>query len=132
MAYRGHKLITHGGTVSGFSGQVHRFVDDDITIIVLTNSKSGADRIGYAEVLANGIADLYFKPTRLTNSANRGSDLSGSKRGAIFKYGSEWSVLLCLFEPFEGFVQSRRKGPNSNKFPATPKSNSSSSALVEN
>lgn len=60
MTYKGHKLITHGGTVSGFSGQVHRFVNDGITIIVLTNSKSGADRIGYAEVLANGIANLYF------------------------------------------------------------------------
>ena len=60
MAYKGHKLFTHGGTVSGFSSQVHRFVDDKITIIVLTNSKSGADRIGYAEVLANGIANLYF------------------------------------------------------------------------
>lgn len=60
MTYKGHRLITHGGTVSGFSGQVHRFVDDKITVIVLTNSKSGADRIGYAEVLANGIADLYF------------------------------------------------------------------------
>ena len=60
MTYKGRKLFTHGGTVSGFSGQVHRFVDDKITIIVLANSKSGADRIGYAEVLANGIARLYF------------------------------------------------------------------------
>ncbi len=60
MTYKGRKLFTHGGTLSGFSGQIHRFVDDKITIIVLTNSKSGADRIGYAEVLANGIADLYF------------------------------------------------------------------------
>lgn len=70
MTYKGRKLFTHGGTVSGFSAQVHRFVDDKITIIVLANSKSGADRIGYAEVLANGIADLYFsdksgiKPSR--------------------------------------------------------------------
>jgi CubicO group peptidase (beta-lactamase class C family) len=58
MSYKGHKLITHGGTVSGFSGVIHRFVDDKVTIIVLTNSKSGPDRIGYSEVLANGIADL--------------------------------------------------------------------------
>lgn len=59
-SYKGRKLFTHGGTVSGFSGQIHRFVDDKVTIIVLTNSKSGADRIGFAEVLARGIADLYF------------------------------------------------------------------------
>lgn len=60
MSYKGHKLFTHGGTVSGFSGVIHRFVDDKVTIIVLTNSKSGADRVGYSEVLANGIADSYL------------------------------------------------------------------------
>ena len=59
-SYKGHKLFTHGGTVSGFSSVIHRFMDDKVTIMVLTNSKSGADRIGYAEVLANGIASLYF------------------------------------------------------------------------
>jgi D-alanyl-D-alanine carboxypeptidase len=60
-SYKGRKLLTHGGTVSGFSSQIMRFVEDDnLTIIVLTNSKSGEDRIGYAEVLARGIADIYF------------------------------------------------------------------------
>ena len=59
-SYKGHKLLTHGGTVSGFSGQIHRFVDDKLTVIVMTNSKSGADRIGYAEVLAIGVANIFF------------------------------------------------------------------------
>jgi CubicO group peptidase (beta-lactamase class C family) len=59
-SYKGHRLFTHGGTVSGFSGVVNHFVDDNLTIIVLNNSKSGEDRIGYAEVLARGIADIYF------------------------------------------------------------------------
>lgn len=57
--YRGRKIITHGGTVSGFSSQIMRFIDDKITIIVNSNSKSGADRIGHAEVLAQSIADIY-------------------------------------------------------------------------
>ena len=57
-SHKGHRLNTHGGTVSGFSGVIYRFVDDKATIIVLTNSKSGPDRIGYSEVLANGLADL--------------------------------------------------------------------------
>jgi CubicO group peptidase (beta-lactamase class C family) len=59
-SYKGHKLFTHGGVLSGFSATINRFVEDKVTIIVLTNSKSGADRIGYADVLANGIASLYF------------------------------------------------------------------------
>ena len=58
-SYRGRKVVTHGGTVSGFSSQVMRFVDDRITIIVNTNSKSGADRIGHAEFLAQSVADIY-------------------------------------------------------------------------
>lgn len=66
--YKGRKLFTHGGTVSGFSSQIHHFVDDKVTIIVLTNSKSGADRIGFAEVLARGIADLYFSAVSKTGA----------------------------------------------------------------
>ena len=59
-SYKGHKLFTHSGTVSGFSSAIYRFVDDKVTFIVITNSKAGADRIGYAEVLGRGIADIYF------------------------------------------------------------------------
>jgi D-alanyl-D-alanine carboxypeptidase len=59
-SYKGHRVFTHGGALSGFSSQIFRFVDDKVSIIVITNSKSGADRIGYAEVLGKGIADLVF------------------------------------------------------------------------
>ena len=63
-SYRGHKLATHGGVLSGFSSSVHRFVDDRITIIVLCNSKegerrAGEDRMGQADALARDIADIY-------------------------------------------------------------------------
>lgn len=57
--YRGRKVVTHGGVVSGFSSQIMRFPDDKITIIVNTNGKSGTDRIGYAEHLAKIVADAY-------------------------------------------------------------------------
>ncbi|HSK72754.1 MAG TPA: serine hydrolase domain-containing protein [Pyrinomonadaceae bacterium] len=68
--YRGRKIVTHGGTVSGFSSQIIRFTDDKITIIVNSNGKSGADRIGYAEYLAKSVADFYV-PNLLPESANR-------------------------------------------------------------
>ena len=63
-SYRGHKLVTHGGVISGFSSSVHHFVDDRITIIVLCNSKegerrAGEDRMGQADALARDIADIY-------------------------------------------------------------------------
>ena len=64
-SYRGRKLVTHGGVLSGFSSVLHRFADDNITIIVLCNSKEGEriegqDRMGQAEVLAQTVAGLYL------------------------------------------------------------------------
>ena len=57
--YRGRKMVTHGGVVSGFSSQIVRFPDVKITIIVSSNGNSGTDRIGYAEHLAKIVADAY-------------------------------------------------------------------------
>lgn len=68
--YRGHKIATHGGVLSGFSAQIMRFPDDKITIIVNSNGKSGADRIGYAEFLAATVADAYV-PNLSPVSANQ-------------------------------------------------------------
>jgi hypothetical protein len=58
-SYRGHRVVTHGGTVSGFSSQLMRFPDDKITVVVNSNTKSGADRVGHAEYLAQSLADIY-------------------------------------------------------------------------
>jgi D-alanyl-D-alanine carboxypeptidase len=62
-SFRGHKIIGHGGTFSGFSSEFIRFVDDQTTVIVLCNSKLGADRHGHAATLAAKIADLYVAQT---------------------------------------------------------------------
>jgi CubicO group peptidase (beta-lactamase class C family) len=54
--FRGHKLIGHSGSTAGFSAQIMRFTDDDLSVIVLINMGSGA----YAGSLARGIAKLYI------------------------------------------------------------------------
>jgi D-alanyl-D-alanine carboxypeptidase len=59
-SYRGHKIIGHGGTFSGFSSEFRRFVDDQTTIIVLCNSKLGPDRFNNAAFLTDKVADLYL------------------------------------------------------------------------
>lgn len=51
----GHRLIAHGGGIPGFSTQIARFVDDRLTVIVLTNLDGGD-----AGRLALGIAGLYL------------------------------------------------------------------------
>lgn len=35
--YRGHRLVHHSGGTPGFSSSVHRWVDDGVTVIILTN-----------------------------------------------------------------------------------------------
>ena len=37
----GHRRIRHGGGINGFSSQLERFPDDDLTIAVLANTESG-------------------------------------------------------------------------------------------
>ncbi|MEL6469327.1 MAG: serine hydrolase domain-containing protein [Cyanobacteria bacterium J06623_4] len=51
----GHTAISHGGNLWGYSTSISRFVDDDITIIVLTN-KDGEN----GDWLAQKIAEQYM------------------------------------------------------------------------
>ena len=51
---RGHRLIEHGGAWQGFNAHISRYVDDKLTVIVLTN-RAGAD----SGKIGAGIAGLY-------------------------------------------------------------------------
>jgi D-alanyl-D-alanine carboxypeptidase len=52
--YHGHRLIHHSGGTPGFSSVIHRFADDKLTIIILSNH---ADRI--LDQLSINIAGMY-------------------------------------------------------------------------
>jgi CubicO group peptidase (beta-lactamase class C family) len=51
---KGHRLIEHGGAWQGFTSFIARYVDDKLTVIVLTNL-AGAD----PGKIAHGLAGLY-------------------------------------------------------------------------
>jgi len=51
----GHKLIEHGGAWQGFTTHIARYVDDKLTIIVMTN-RAGAN----PGKIAHGIAGIYI------------------------------------------------------------------------
>jgi CubicO group peptidase (beta-lactamase class C family) len=53
---RGHKIIGHSGQTAGFGANISRYVDDDLTVIALTN----LGEIGMGTLLANGIAKIYI------------------------------------------------------------------------
>jgi hypothetical protein len=54
--YNGRTLHTHGGAIAGFSSILNRFPDDGYSIIVVSNGKQGADRLGQADGIARAIA----------------------------------------------------------------------------
>jgi CubicO group peptidase (beta-lactamase class C family) len=56
---QGHRALSHGGEVSGFTAQNIVFPDDRAAIVVLTNQ----DAAGASDAIANGIAPLLFVTT---------------------------------------------------------------------
>ena len=53
--YKGHKQVHHGGSLPGFRAEFARFVDDKITVIVLTNLDGATP-----SVIAKGVAAFYI------------------------------------------------------------------------
>lgn len=52
--WQGHKRVHHGGSLPGFQSDFERFVDDELTVIVLFNSSSGD-----VQKIALNVAGLY-------------------------------------------------------------------------
>ena len=67
----GRRLVSHGGGIPGFSSQISRFLDDDLTVIVLSNAEGG-----HAGSLARGIAGLLV-PTLKEKAAAPMADKDG-------------------------------------------------------
>jgi CubicO group peptidase (beta-lactamase class C family) len=53
---RGHKLIAHSGQTAGFGASISRYVDDDLTVIALTNLGEN----GMGTLIAQGVAKFYI------------------------------------------------------------------------
>lgn len=51
----GHKRVNHGGSLPGFRAQLARFVDDKVTVVVLTNGDNAN-----AGAIALGVANFYI------------------------------------------------------------------------
>lgn len=60
---RDHKLVAHSGQTAGFGANLSRYVDDDLTVIALTNL--GANGMG--TLIANGVAKIYLPAISLKN-----------------------------------------------------------------
>lgn len=54
--YNGHQLVVHGGSNTGFRSVFAQFMDDALSIIILTNTDEANPR-----AIANALADYYFR-----------------------------------------------------------------------
>ncbi len=52
----GHRLIEHEGQWQGFETQISRYVDDELTVVVLTNLAEAKP-----DLIAHGVASIYFQ-----------------------------------------------------------------------
>jgi CubicO group peptidase (beta-lactamase class C family) len=57
--YNGHKIIMHGGANTGFRSHYDRFVDDRLSLIVLTNTDEAVPA-----KITRALADYYFRSKR--------------------------------------------------------------------
>ncbi len=57
--YKGHKVIMHGGANTGFRSQYDRFVNDGLSIIILTNTDEAIPA-----KITRALADYYFRSKR--------------------------------------------------------------------
>jgi CubicO group peptidase (beta-lactamase class C family) len=60
----GHRQIHHGGSLPGFRAELSRFVDDKLTVIVLTNSDNANPG-----TIALGVAEFYIPEFDSTRTA---------------------------------------------------------------
>jgi CubicO group peptidase (beta-lactamase class C family) len=61
-----HKLIGHGGAWQGFTCDISRYPDDNLTVAVLTNLDSGHSNPGLIAQVTAGLADPPLLPAKLT------------------------------------------------------------------
>ena len=90
----GHRLIAHGGGIPGFSTYLSRFVDDRLTVIVLTNADGGS-----AVALARGIAGTLvpaLAPNAEAPIADTDPETTRRLRGVI-ELASKGEVEPALF-----------------------------------
>lgn len=55
-SFAGHRLVTHGGAIQGFSANLYHFPDDDLTLAVVANSKARDDGQSPVDLLARRLA----------------------------------------------------------------------------
>ena len=81
LNFRGHRILRHGGHTAGFSANVSRYMDSDLSIVVLTNLGT----VGLGTSIAEEIAKVYIPSLSLKSlKPSGGSDPKATRAIAAF------------------------------------------------
>ena len=74
----GHKRIEHGGAWQGFTCDIARYPDDNLTVAVLTNLDAAHSNPGLIAQVTAGLADSPLLPAKLTAIADAQPSIAAS------------------------------------------------------
>jgi CubicO group peptidase (beta-lactamase class C family) len=83
---RGHRLLEHGGSWQGFRTSIARYVDQDLTVVVLTNLASAEP-----ESMSHIVAGLVEPSLQLPDRAVAPPDLATSRSADLHKLLAAWA-----------------------------------------
>jgi CubicO group peptidase (beta-lactamase class C family) len=98
----GRKLVEHGGGIQGFSTHIARFLEDRLSVIVLTNSDNGR-----AGTIANGIAGLtipFLKVAELKPIPDKDAETTSLLRKAFISLIAAKPEEAPLTDSFRAFL----------------------------
>ena len=100
---KGHADIHHNGAMNGFVGNISRFVDDQLTVIVLVNQSGLSD----TERIAKGIARIYIPTIRPTIQGKTPSPVKVDSAvytsfAGRYEY---WGNFILTLTPSNGMLQ---------------------------
>ena len=106
------RLVAHSGQTAGFGTSISRFVDDDLTVIAITNL--GEDGMG--TLLALGVAKLYLPKLSLSKIGNGSSEnsqgIAVARRAVEERLSNSPSQELFTAQAIRTMTSTRAKARN--------------------
>jgi CubicO group peptidase (beta-lactamase class C family) len=111
----GHKVVHHGGTLPGFRAEIARFVDDKLTVVVLTNGNNAEPNSMALEVAA-----LYIPGLIPERAAVRVDPKVFDAYAGQYQAPGQSSTVLTVTR--EGDKLMAQQGPSGEKWEWLPES----------
>ncbi len=79
----GHRVVEHGGISQGFSCTISRYVDDRLTVVILTNLQGGHAQPSYIERVVAGLVNPALMPRSATPIRDTQPDIAAHLRATL-------------------------------------------------